>query len=68
MSLYSDILLWFRANQSLLYLFLLNDACLVEKQQIPISVFGLTRPGLEPTIYRTRGEHVATHYATIAVE
>jgi hypothetical protein len=29
-------------------------------------VFGLTRPGLEPTIYRTRGEH-ANHYATNAV-
>jgi hypothetical protein len=25
-------------------------------------VFGLTRPGLEPTIYRTRGEH-DNHYA-----
>jgi hypothetical protein len=29
-------------------------------------VFGLTRPGLEHTIYRTRGEH-ANHYATDAV-
>jgi hypothetical protein len=29
-------------------------------------IFGLTRPGLEPTIYRTRGEH-ANHYATDAV-
>jgi hypothetical protein len=29
-------------------------------------VFGLTRPGLEPTIYRTRGEH-ANDYATDAV-
>ena len=26
-------------------------------------VFGLTRLGLEPTIYHTRGEH-ANHYAT----
>jgi hypothetical protein len=26
-------------------------------------VFGLTQPGLEPTIYRTRAEH-ANHYAT----
>ena len=34
MSLLSDTLFWFRANQSLL--FLLNAACLVEKQQIPI--------------------------------
>ena len=30
------------------------------------SVFVLTRPGLEPTIYRTRGEY-ANHYATDAV-
>ena len=29
-------------------------------------VFGLTQPGLEPTIYRTRGEH-ANHYATNTV-
>jgi hypothetical protein len=26
-------------------------------------VFGLTRPGLKPTIYPTRGEH-ANHYTT----
>jgi hypothetical protein len=29
-------------------------------------VFGLTRSGLEPTIYRTRGEH-ANHCTTDAV-
>jgi hypothetical protein len=29
-------------------------------------VFDLTRPGLEPTIYRTRGKY-ANHYATDAV-
>jgi hypothetical protein len=29
-------------------------------------VFGLTRPGLEPTIYHTRDEH-AIHYTTNAV-
>ena len=29
-------------------------------------VFGLTRPGVEPTIYHTRGEH-ANHYTTDAV-
>jgi hypothetical protein len=29
-------------------------------------VLGLTRPGFEPTIYRTRGEH-ANHYTTDAV-
>ena len=34
MSPHSDTLSWFRANQSLL--FLLNAACLAEKQQIPI--------------------------------
>jgi len=34
MSLQSDTLFWLRANQSLL--FLLNAACLAEKQQIPI--------------------------------
>jgi hypothetical protein len=27
-----------------------------------IYIFGLTRPGLEPTIYHTGGEH-ANHYA-----
>ena len=48
-------------------LFLLNAACLAEKQQIPSLVFGLTRPGLEPMIYRTRGEHT-NHYATNAVQ
>jgi hypothetical protein len=29
-------------------------------------VFGLTPPGLEPTIYHTRGEH-ANNYTTHAV-
>jgi hypothetical protein len=54
-----------RADQSLLFLF--NAACLPEKQQISIFiVFGMTRPGLEPTIYRTRGKH-SNHYATDAV-
>ena len=37
MSLHSDTLFWFRANQSLL--FLLNVVCLAEKQQIPILVW-----------------------------
>ena len=60
MLLHSDKLFWFRAKQSLLLL--LNTACLAEKQHI----FGLTRPGLEPTIYRTPGEH-ANHYTTDAV-
>ena len=35
MSLHSDTLFWFRANQSLL--FLLNAASLPEKQHIPIA-------------------------------
>ena len=34
MSPHSDTLSWFRANQSLL--FILNAACLAEKQQMPI--------------------------------
>ena len=40
-----------------------------EKQQIHtnVIVFGLNRPGLEPTIYHTRDEH-AYHYATDAVK
>jgi len=59
MSLHSDTLYWFQANQSLLLL--LNAAYLGEKQQIPILAFGLTQPGLEPTIYRTRGKQ-ANHY------
>ena len=64
MSLHSNTLFWFRAYQSLLFLF--NAAFLAEKQQIPILVFGLTWPGLKPTIYHTRGEH-AKHYATDAI-
>ena len=66
MSLHSDTLIWFRANQSLL--FLLTAACLEEKQATNTNfiVLGLTWPGLEPTIYRTRGDH-ANHYATDAV-
>ena len=39
-----------------------NDACLAQKQQIPnFIVYGLTRPGLEPTIYHTQREHT-NHY------
>jgi hypothetical protein len=64
MSLHSDTLYWFRANQSLF--FLLNPACLAEKQQIQILAFGLTWSGLEPTIYRTQGEQ-ANHYTTDVV-
>jgi hypothetical protein len=67
MSPHSDTLSWFRADQFLL--FLLNAACLPEKQQISICiyiVFGMTQPGLKPMIYHTRGEH-SNHYATDAV-
>ena len=62
MSLHLDTLFCFRANQFLL--FLLNAACLPTNTNF--IVFGFTRPGLEPTIYRTRGEYV-THYAIGAV-
>jgi len=66
MSLRSDTLFWFRADQSLL--FLLNAARLAAKQQMPnFIVFGFTRPRLEPTFYRTRDEH-ANNYATDAVQ
>ena len=51
MSLHLDTLSWFKANQSLLLL--LNAACLAKKQQIPISIFGLTRPGLKTMLYYT---------------
>ena len=47
MSLHSDTLLSFRANQSML----LHVVWLAEKQRISIA------PGLEPTIHSTRGEH-----------
>ena len=45
MSPHSETLPWLH--------FLLYGACLAEKQQIPILVFGLSRSGLEPTIYST---------------
>jgi hypothetical protein len=62
---FQDTLSWFWANQSLL--FLLNSACLEEKQQIPILKFlVLPNRGSELTIYRTLDEH-ANHYATDAV-
>ena len=56
MSLHSDTLSWFQANQSLLLL--LNVACLAEKQQIAIS-WSLNWPklGLNLKIYHTQGEH-----------
>jgi hypothetical protein len=60
MSLHSDTLFWYHANQSLLLL--LSG----EATKNYFIVFGLTRPGLESTIYRTRGEH-ANRYTTNAV-
>jgi hypothetical protein len=65
MSLHSDTLFWFRTD--LFLLLLLNAACLAKKKQISILVFGLTQSGLEPTIYRTRGE-CANHYVNDAVD
>ena len=64
MSPHSDTLFWFRANQTLL--FPLNAACSGEVTNTSFLVFGLTQPGLEPTTYHTRGEHV-NYYATDAV-
>ena len=39
----------------------------VEATNTNFIVFGLTRPALEPTIYRTRGDH-ANHYTTDTVQ
>ena len=61
MSIHSDTSSIFRVYQSVLLLF--NAACFAEKRQIPILVFDLIQPGLEHTIYRTRGKH-ANHYTT----
>ena len=62
MSPHSDTLFLFRANQSLL---LLLKYCVLsgEVTNTHLIVFGLTRSGFEPTIYRTRGEHTY-HYTT----
>jgi hypothetical protein len=57
MSLHS--LFWFWANQS--SLFLSGDA-----SNNNLIIFSLTRSGLEPTIYRTSGDH-ANHYTTDVV-
>ena len=43
-----------------------NRSVTVSKLNTIFIVFGLTRPGFEPTIYNTRDEH-ANHYATDAV-
>ena len=60
MSPHLDTLFWFRVNQSLF--FLLNK----EATNTNFIVFGLTRSVLEPTIYRTWGEH-ANQYTTDAI-
>ena len=44
-------------------LFLLYAACLAYLANTNFLVFGLTRSGIEPMTYRTRGEH-ANHYTT----
>jgi hypothetical protein len=59
MSLHSDTLFWFRANQFLL--FLLNDAFLAEKQQIPI---------LYPFVWPDRGsypQYIALEVSTLTI-
>ena len=45
--------------------FLLNDVCLATNTNF--IVFGLTRRGLEFTVYHTQGEH-ANHYVTDVVQ
>ena len=55
---------------SLNLFFLLNAACLAlsgAATQTNFIAFGLTRPGLETTIYRIRREH-ANHFTTDAVQ
>ena len=65
--LHSDTLSWFQDNQSLLLF--LNVACLAEKQHISIlKVFGFTQPGLEPTIYRTKGMPTITSLMQLKVK
>ena len=52
MSLHSDTLFWFRANQLL---------CLGEAANTNCIVIGFNRPVILPTIYHTRADH-ANHY------
>ena len=66
MSPYSDTLSWFRRQP----LFALSSYCCMisgEATNTNNIVFGLTRSGLEHTIYSTRGEH-ANLYTTDAVQ
>ena len=65
MSLHSDTIILIPSHP----VFALTPLCCVlsgEATNNNLKVFGLTRPGLKPTIYRTRGEH-ANHYTTDAV-
>jgi hypothetical protein len=43
------------------------QCCVLTREATNFIVFGLTRSGFEPTIYRIRGEHV-NHYTTDAVQ
>lgn len=45
---------------------LIKTACLTEKTDTNFNVYGLIRPGIEPTTPCTHGEH-ANHYTTEAV-
>ena len=51
MSLHLDTLFWFLFNQSLFLL--CSDGCLARSNNTNFKFFGLTRPGLELTIFRT---------------
>ena len=64
MSLYSVTSSQHLSKQALVWL--LNNACLAEKQQISIYNLCFDSIGLELTTYRTRGEH-ADHCITDAV-
>ena len=63
MSLNSDTLSWFWANQSLFLLH--NTMCLADGQQISILVFGFDKPGQKPG--QTRTQTHAKHYITDVV-
>ena len=56
----------FSAKHAALYCVLSNAVCLAEKQNTNFLAFGLTRFGLEPTIYGSQDEH-ANHVITDAV-
>ena len=62
MSNHSDTLSWFRESTSLCSFSLMMLSG--EATHTTYRVFGLTRSEIDPTIYRTRGEH-ANHYWTL---